>query len=311
MDQLLSQVRHARLFRGVPLDLVEPVAARCERRDLAPGDVLLRAGDENHALFLILDGALDVRVDAARRYVRLGAGECVAELSVLDRSRASADVVAAEPTTVLGLGGDLLWSLIDSSAEVARNLLRILAGRVRHDVAALTESGRLRRDLEQLATLDGLTGLHNRRWLDAAFARRLARARDARRPVSLLMIDLDHFKQLNDRHGHLAGDAVLRRTARRLAETVRPEDLLARYGGEEFAVLLPDTAVDNAVTAAERLRHTVSAPPDPALGEEAPRVTISVGVATANGGVTLPDLLTAADAALYRAKQAGRDRVSV
>jgi diguanylate cyclase (GGDEF)-like protein len=311
MDRLPSDLRRARLFEGVPASLVDAAAARGVGRELAAGDVLLRAGDENDALYVIVAGAVDVRVDAGRTYVRLSTGECVAELSVLDGSRASADVVAAEPTVVLGLTRADLWSLIDASADLARNLLQILAGRVRHDVAALTESSRLRRDLEQLATHDSLTGLRNRRWLDAAFADRLERTLAAGRPASLLMVDLDRFKALNDEHGHQAGDAVLRRTGARLAASVRPQDLLARYGGEEFAVLLPDTAVDEAVAAAERLRLAVSAPPSDTRAGDAPPVTISIGVATSAGRASLAGLLAAADAALYRAKQAGRNRVSL
>ena len=160
------------------------------------------------------------------------------------------------------------WDLVDTSPAVARNLLRILAGRVRHDDAVLAESDRLQNQLEALATVDGLTGLRNRLWLDAAFERQLARTVRDPQPVSLLMIDIDEFKPLNDVYGHLVGDAVLRQTARRVAAGLRPQDLLARYGGDEFAVLLPGADATQALAIADRLRLAVRSGPDRAGGRE-------------------------------------------
>jgi diguanylate cyclase (GGDEF)-like protein len=126
--------------------------------------------------------------------------------------------------------------------------------------------------------------------------------------VSLLMIDVDRFKALNDEHGHLTGDAVLRALAQTLSTHVRPQDLLARYGGEEFSLLLPNIAIDDALIIAERLRKVVSR-----AGEDQaplPGTTVSIGVAAASGATALSALVSDADAALYRAKQAGRNRVS-
>ena len=124
---------------------------------------------------------------------------------------------------------------------VALNLLRMLAKRVRNDNRRLQDADRMQRKYEKAATVDALTGLRNRRWLNEAFERQLQRTLRSDQPVSVLMIDADHFKHVNDTHGHIVGDEVLVQIGRTLAAGLRPQDLLARYGGEEFAVLPPVT----------------------------------------------------------------------
>jgi len=304
---LQERLLGSKVFENVPPQLVYAAVAGSETRELSRQEVLLRAGTRNDELYVVISGRLSVHVPGAEQpHVRLGAGECVGELSFLDGHDVSADVIADEPTLVLALDPDQLWPLIDSSAEVARNLLRILAGRVRGDVAALAESGRQQRQLEHVATVDGLTGLRNRRWLDDAFARQVARAARTGQALSVLMIDVDHFKRLNDEHGHRAGDVVLRDVAQTLASGLRPVDLLARYGGEEFAVLLPGLGSQTAIAVAERLRQAVEA----GRAQDRPGATVSVGVASLCADESLPAILGRADAALYRAKQSGRNRTS-
>jgi diguanylate cyclase (GGDEF)-like protein len=311
MDDVQDALVRSPLFRGVPASLVAAVAATSEARLLAPKERLLTSGSRNSKLHVVISGAVDVLTDGSDGHViTLGPGECVGELSVLDGRSVSADVIAHESTVVLSFDREQIWVLIDSSAELARNLLRILAHRVRQADSALTESARLKRYFERLATVDGLTGLRNRRWLDDAFPRQLERAARLEQPVSLLMIDIDRFKQMNDTHGHLVGDAVLGRVAEILTNGLRPQDLLARYGGEEFAVLLPGLDLAGSVNVAERLRRTVELAKSAEGEEPLPSTTISIGVAETRRDETIASLLVRADAALYRAKHGGRNRTS-
>ena len=199
------------------------------------------------------------------------------------------------------------------------------------DIAALAmENSRLYREVQALATTDELTGIHNRRNLLELGNRELQRSQRYARPLSALMLDVDHFKHVNDTRGHAAGDIVLRGVAQHCVEQLRSTDALGRYaqkdedggnligrlGGEEFAILLPETNLDQALFVAERVRASVermlfkvpgaNGGPDSALLQ----VTVSIGVASLNPEMaTMTDLLSQADKALYTAKQTGRNRV--
>lgn len=163
----------------------------------------------------------------------------------------------------------------------------------------------------ELAVTDSLTGLHNRRYLDSHLERLFERAATAGRPLSVLIADIDRFKEFNDKHGHDGGDLVLREFAARLRNSVRGMDLACRYGGEEFVVVMPDTGPDIARTVAERVRaETAGEPFVLSDGNTAVGVTVSVGVASLQGKTdTVRELVKRADRALYDAKNGGRNRV--
>jgi diguanylate cyclase (GGDEF)-like protein len=163
------------------------------------------------------------------------------------------------------------------------------------------------RALRRLATQDSLTGATNRRGFMDRLLRAQSEAEAQAEPLSLVMVDLDHFKRINDEHGHGVGDAVLREVAHRMRRQIRRADLLGRLGGEEFAILLPDTDLAGARTQAEHLMIALRSQPFPTVGT----VTASLGVAQWNGREAASSWLHRADLALYEAKHLGRDRLVV
>ena len=178
-----------------------------------------------------------------------------------------------------------------------------------------SEIARLREDLDQLkreATTDALTGLANRKLFDVALREAALESEEERKFLSLLMIDIDFFKQFNDTHGHMLGDQVLKLVARTIADSIKGQDTAARYGGEEFSVILPETRLKDAVAVADNIRRSVASRKvlNRRTGQVLGQVTLSVGVAEYEFGETLGAFVHRADEALYLAKRHGRNHVS-
>lgn len=190
-------------------------------------------------------------------------------------------------------GGVLLFVLF-------YRLVGWVGGRIEHN----------QQKLEQLAIVDDLTGLYNRRMYDRILNTEISRAQRHGRSLSVLLIDIDHFKSVNDSHGHAAGDEVLRKLALLLKESVRPENSVCRYGGEEFAVIVPELGIEPARELAERLRDVIEHTVFGLAGRKDLNITVSIGVAAfPEMARSAEELTKAADVALYAAKEGGRNRV--
>ncbi|HSG98165.1 MAG TPA: GGDEF domain-containing protein [Woeseiaceae bacterium] len=312
-DYKRSLLDGLRLFKGVHPDDIQDLLPRCDRRDLAAGEILLSPGDSNEHVFIVLSGSLDVHVGSpdAPALTTMETGDCVGEMSIIEDRDPSAYVIGAEDTHLLLLHRSVLWGMVDASHEFAKNLLVVLSERVRSHNRLIASSYGEMRKFERHATTDALTSLANRHAMETAFPKVIKQCTSKDKPVSLMMVDVDNFKQFNDMLGHVAGDRALSIVSRILRRQFRSRDLLVRYGGDEFAVLLPDVKLSKAMAVGERVRKAISG--ETGNGDDSLiqiPVRISMGIAQLCPNGDLDTLIRDADAALYRAKRAGRDRVS-
>ena len=310
----LLMLSRLQLFRNVDLQdpVIKKLLSMCDYRQLLIDEKLLTTEEENHYLYILIKGRLIIHLSTQEGIplATVEPGECIGEMSIIDSRVPTASVSASEETRVLVVEQEVLWRMVSASHEIARNLLYIMAERVRYSNLIIADSLEMQRKYQRFATTDSLTGLHNRGWLDSAFDLELKRSERDDLPLVMIMIDIDDFKNINDEYGHLAGDQVLISVASSIRSPLRPNDLVARFGGEEFAVLLPETTLDNAKVIAQRLCDKVSnAEPCKLDAQELPKVTISLGVAERQPGYTLDMMITAADAAMYHAKHKGKNCV--
>jgi diguanylate cyclase (GGDEF)-like protein len=308
-------VAQLQLFRDADHALAATALAGCAVVRVAAGQSL--EVSNRARLYIVLTGALSVPADTSSGLAdgavsKILPGESVGEQSVLDDAAHLAAITALEDSTLLLIEADLVWKLIDESNGLARNLLRLLSFRIRATSAVLRRRQKLGEFYRQLSMNDGLTGLYNRAWLNDMLPKLVASAQRSGAPLALIMIDLDHFKKFNDSHGHLAGDDALRAAAGVIGAALRPSDFAVRYGGEEMMVLLPDTGQLAAGMVANRLCERLArAVIFPDMRLPLPHVTGSFGVAELAIGMDEQTLVAAADAALYRAKEGGRNRVAL
>lgn len=293
--------------------LVEDMEATAERvvRTLAPHHIVDREADPNDALFRAAEGNYDLVIVSLSLAGIDGLRLC-SQLRSLDRTRQIPIVVIVDPEGEarllrgLELGvNDYLLRPIDRNEMLAR---------VRTQIRRKRFADRLRDNVQmtiEMAVTDALTGLHNRRYLERHLGAMVRNARSRGKPLSLLVLDIDHFKAVNDDHGHAVGDQILREFSRRIREAVRGIDLTCRLGGEEFVVAMPDTDSTMAVLVGERIRRKIATTTFEAAGNLELPITVSIGASSLElPGDTPEDLLKRADEALYRAKREGRNRVA-
>jgi diguanylate cyclase (GGDEF)-like protein len=312
-DYRRSLLEGLELFHGVDPDDIAELLVRCGRRDLAAGDILLSPGHHNEFVYIVLSGSLTVHVGSPEypELATMEPGACVGEMSIIEDRDPSAWVVGLEDSHLLEIHQSLLWEMVNASHDLAKNLLVVLSERVRSHNRVIADSFGELRKAEQSAVTDALTGLGNRHTMEHAFPAAIERCVRDERPISLLMLDLDNFKIVNDRYGHIAGDRILATIARILRRHFRPSDILVRYGGDEFAVLLPNVNANQASEIAERVREAISGYEMSLDGYRGDlNVAVSIGVAELADGQALDAMLTAADEAMYRAKRSGRNAVS-
>ena len=275
----------------------------------AAGYEVVEAEDGRQALATVADGGVDVVLLDVEMPVLDG----FATIDALKGDPRTADVPVVFLTS-RGESDDILEALrrgahdyVRKPPEATELLARV--GAAAQVTALRAELRRRSEELDRVSRTDHLTGLFNRRHLDEQLQAVVASSRRHAFPFTVLLADVDHFKRVNDVHGHVVGDEVLVQVAQRFSSAVRTEDLVGRWGGEEFLVLLPHTDLSGGRALAERLRAAVAATPVHGPGGDVP-VTVSIGGSVALGpGADVEALLRAADDHLYAAKAGGRDRV--
>ncbi len=312
IEELLSR-RSATAEIAARVLLVDERAASAERvgKMLRGRCELSVSTDPNEAFFRAADGDFDC-VIVSTAFSDYDPLRLCSQLRTLDRTRFVPIMLLAdegeEARLVRGLDlgvNDYLVRPIDQHELIARLATQVRRKRYNDHLRASVAQ------TIEMAVTDGLTGLHNRRYLDSHLTTLFERARNRRRPLSLMITDIDRFKSINDTFGHDVGDEVLREFATRLRKNVRGIDLACRMGGEEFVVVMPDTDGQIAGKVAERIRAQIADTPF-AVGEDGQTipVTVSVGVtAMMQGADTVEAMLKRADIALYEAKNGGRNRV--
>lgn len=289
-----------------------PLLSDCNIKNIADRETIIKAGEINNNVYLILSGEFNVHLtpDCTDPVTVLEPGQSIGEISIIDHQPASAYVSAAKESRVLAIDEEVMWSLIGSSHAIANNLLVVLSQRLRHGNSVINKIKGLLKEYEHHATVDALTSLYNRRWLDNMQSRVMQRCHKNNEALSVMMIDIDSFKNYNDNNGHLAGDIALRTVSQTIIQYLRPEDLVTRYGGEELFALLPGMDIKSTVTVAERLREAIKQTSITDKDDQPlPSVTISIGVAEMTIHDDPHQLIEDADKAMYKAKHSGRDKV--
>ena len=300
------------LFKNVQFEKLAGFLLRCSVQTVEKGGTLINPESHTRALYIVIEGSLNVNLESDNGGTfehEITKGHCVGEMSIFDNYPPSATITAKEDSRVLVIPAATTMAMLSASHELCLNFLQIMSQRLRQDNKIVCEEQYHIRCIEENAKIDPMTGLHNRRWLEEMYTREMNRSNMGNFKLTAFMIDIDHFKQVNDTYGHLAGDKVLISVAQALIRSLRPSDMPVRYGGEEFSVFLPGTTEENAKVIAERIRRNVENMSITLHDESIIQVTVSIGFAERIENDTVASLIDRADKALYHAKQNGRNRV--
>ena len=294
------------LFKNVSLDAIRGLLDACTVRIAEQGEILIRPGQSNQAVYCIIEGSLRIHADTLDSIpdAILGPGENVGEMSVIDQQPTKSFVVTNEASRLLCIEEDILWSLVHASHAAACNLLFGMTRRLRHTDAPSGEEGQIELEPYQYGSIDALTGLRNRYWLERTLGRQIQRARADDTPLSMILIGVDHLKQFNERYGVAYGNRVLYSLGHTISDHLRPREVVARYSNSDFLVLLPEKNLETAVSVADRLkREIMDAVPIMPDGRRKPHPTLSMGIVEMEAEDTTGSLFQAVEAALHRTRE--------
>ena len=330
LDQLLSSYEYYEQEKGQETTLFLQFLIWAEQKHVTqmlmericqPGEIVIQENEIGDIFYLIRSGQVAVIKGDYRHPTILGfrgSGEAIGEMALLENRPRYATIIALDTTVLWCLKREMFHQFVSENPLFGLELMNMLSARIREsDDERLRGSVREQQQVEVLEDLskqaahDPLTGLFNRRHLDQILSGEIARAHRTGSSVGLLLSDIDHFKEINDRYGHKAGDVMLQELSKLLKKCVRSADVVCRYGGEEFVVIMPGVSISTLRRCAEEIRSRVQELFVEHGGDQI-HTTISLGAAVfplhgSNGD----EVLISADQALYQAKREGRNRVVV
>lgn len=315
MNFLVSEILllQPEIFRNVDLDKLKSQFDQIEMVKIQSGQTILSPSITNQHIYILQKGELVICLQERMNHpiARIQPGDCVGEISIIDDRRPSAYVKATQDSRLIAIHRDVLTKMFELEPLLAVNLLKMFAGKFRQNNNALVDSMQLQQEFQDKAERDALTGLYNRGWMDEVFPQQMDLSERIGQKVTMVMVDVDHFKKINDENGHLVGDRALKHLAFVIKEHLRETDLLVRYGGEEMIVLMPGVILSGAYVVAERVRELVKARPLILENGQQLVMTISLGMTERRAGEKLDSLIERCDRALYEAKANGRNQTKV
>ena len=318
MQELRAALKNTKIFCDLEEAELNTLVSRMSQVQFAMGETVFREGDAGDTLYVIIDGIIRISVplpDGTEfSLATVEKGNFFGDMAIIENAPRSASCKAVADCTLIALSRSDFYGIIEQHPNTALKILyrmmNIMAERFKNAGAALSEMVRWGEGARKKAITDEFTCLFNRRFLDESFGTYISRALGSAKPMSFVMIDMDHFSTLNKKYGEAFGDKVIFETSKVYKESFRETDILARYGGDEFSFILPDTdsgkAKELCAAMADRLRK-VSFPDHPDVA-----VTLSIGIAavpeTADNAAELKEQ---ADKAVYTSKENGRDAISI
>ncbi len=319
METVARFLRDVDIFSQLTDEERRSIAAVLTPHEYEAGDALFYQGEPGTEMFILKEGSIAIEMDTDAgetiEIATLEAGDFLGEMSIFEDAPRSATCRSKGRSFLYGLSMEEFSRLMAERPSVAikvmNRMLRIVAARLQRSSAFLSGMVQWGESARKRSITDEFTGLFNRRFLDEALETQFARARETGEPLSFVMIDLDHFNELNEAYGHDIGDEVIRAASTVFKEYFAEEDIVARYGGDEFAALLPGTTGEAACERCEAIRYAVEQLPILAdQGGEIKSVTTSQGIASfPKDAADKRALWDAADRALYEAKERGRNCV--
>jgi diguanylate cyclase (GGDEF)-like protein len=330
MSEKTEFLKSIRIFCDLTSEEIQGLLEVLHPRELQKDEILFQQGDPGGELFVVESGAMGIAVTLddgkSLEIAKFTSGDFFGEMSIFEKEPRSATCYAKSRTRLLAMNEREFFQLIDSSpasaGKVMTHMLYATRRRLEDTGGFLSDMVQWGEEARRRAITDPLTGLYNRRYLEEALEENFMKARDGSKPLSVVMLDLDHFREINEKYSEKVGDRVILAASEVYRRYLRPTDVAARYGGDEFTFILPDTDVERAYSLMEDIRRDVEkltlldelAPKAMARAEKGPRlkVTTSQGLACFPDHASNPKALReAADSALYRAKESGRNRVIV